>query len=163
MELAQGLHLCSGISDQSAGSSSLLHMQSSLVICREKMTFSRVWRCKESCVTNTLPFGLHVSFQFLLFFKDPLSIPFPHAGFSSSEVQKSKTAKQKGRGRSGIFRGLLPLNCSDVMCGWVMCCTAQLPWLVATPAASYTWWPTCFLWPITVSETEILLRDRNIT
>lgn len=125
MELAQGLHLCVGISDQSAGSSPFLHMQSSLVIGREKMTFSRVWGCKESSVINTLLFGLHVLFQFLLFFKDPLSIPFPHAGFSSSErFRNKKTAKQKGKGRNGIFRGLLPLSSSDVMCGWVTCCLA---------------------------------------
>lgn len=95
MELAQGLHLCVGISDQSAGSSPFLHMQSSLVIGREKMTFSRVWGCKESSVINTLLFGLHVLFQFLLFFKDPLSIPFPHAGFSSSERFRNKKLPSK--------------------------------------------------------------------
>lgn len=38
VELARGLCLCMGISDQSAGSSSLLDMQNNLVIGGEKMT-----------------------------------------------------------------------------------------------------------------------------
>lgn len=70
MVLAQGVHLCMGISDQCTGSSPPLHMQSSLVMDRENMTFSRVWGCKGSCAVNMLPFSLHLSFQFLLFFRD---------------------------------------------------------------------------------------------
>lgn len=106
--------------DQSAGSSSLLHMASRLVVSRAKMT-SRIWGYNESCVISALPFSFHVSFQFLLYFQGHFPFPFLVLDFLLGRVWKSKTTQQKGQGRSGILRGLLLLHGLDVMCGWGMC------------------------------------------